>query len=230
MPAIADQVATIEHDLSIAQTLVDSLRSENAQLKNALAALNVDHGALQAKHADALSLVEETRQLADQTATAALTMLKASRRAIGSPAPQYSWKSVSVDVPLPQDAEAAVQVEVIAREQQMKDDMAANWFGDSSEKDDMAANLFGDSSEKTDVRPDLPIVEDPELCDHTAAEEKAPFVPEATITETGGTVMRAEDFVGTEMTNAERFRAHMPGEDPLPIFLKPRALPENVLG
>lgn len=182
MPAIADQVATIEHDLSIAQTLVDSLRSENSQLKNALAALNVDHSTLQVQHADALALVDETRQHADGVASAALTMLKVSRRSIGTVAPSEGSKALAALAPsLDAQNEEAVAEAI--------------------------------EPEKTDVRPELPAT------DQGFSAEVNEAVNE----------MHA-DLTGKfdEMTNAERMRAHMPGEDPLPIFLTPRALPSNL--
>lgn len=98
MPAISEQVATIEHDLAVANTTVDSLRSENAQLKQALAALQSEHVALQAKHSDAIALVDETRQHADTVATAALAMLKVSRRQI-SPAASEASKALAAMAP-----------------------------------------------------------------------------------------------------------------------------------
>jgi hypothetical protein len=129
MPAIADQVATIEHDLAVAQTTCDSLRSENAQLKNALAALNADHNALQAKHIDALALVDETRQHAYGVATAALAMLKVSRRQIVAE-PSEGTKAL-LNMPLA----PAVQQET---------------------NDAVTAAM---EPEKTDVRPELPEAE-----------------------------------------------------------------------
>ncbi|WP_316397318.1 hypothetical protein [Bradyrhizobium sp. 33ap4] len=95
MPAISDQVATIEHDLSVALTKVESLFAENGALRNALAALQADHAELQSKHADAAALVEETRKHANDVANAALLMLKVSRPTAGDVKPSEGSKSLA---------------------------------------------------------------------------------------------------------------------------------------
>lgn len=222
MPAIADQVATIEHDLAVAQTTVDSLRSENAQLKTALAALNVDHTALQAKHSDALALVDETRMHADGVATAALAMLKISRRQIVA-APSEGTKAL-LNMPIT----TALNEETTAKITEI-----------------VTAAL---EPEKTDVRPELPEAEQGDNGDETSPRtaDVARLAAMAGTTEDGGIIPSTEGGINrepnpawrnaapgemVEVPNTDRLRAHMPGEDPLPIFLKPRAVPEaNVLG
>jgi hypothetical protein len=84
MPAIADQVATIEHDLQEALAKVDSLTAEKEALRKALTAMTVEKSDLEAKQNDMQSLVDETRELADRLANTALTMLRSSRRKVGA--------------------------------------------------------------------------------------------------------------------------------------------------
>ena len=68
MPAIAEQVATIEHDLQEALAKIDSLTAEREMLKKALAATTVEKSELEAKQDDMQSLVDETREMVDRLA------------------------------------------------------------------------------------------------------------------------------------------------------------------
>ena len=85
MPAIADQVATIEHDLEDALARVDTLTAEKDALSEKLSAISRDKQDLEAKQDDMQSLVDETRELANHLANAALKLLHASRRQVGAP-------------------------------------------------------------------------------------------------------------------------------------------------
>jgi hypothetical protein len=85
MPAIAEQVATIEHDLQEALAKVDSLTEEKEVLRKALAAVTVEKSDLEAKYNDQQSLVDETREMVDKLANMSLTMLRTSRRKVGAP-------------------------------------------------------------------------------------------------------------------------------------------------
>ena len=85
MPAIADQVATIEHDLQEALAKVDSLTEEKEALRKALTAVTVEKSELEAKQDDMQSLVDETREMVDRLANMSLTMLRSSRRPVASP-------------------------------------------------------------------------------------------------------------------------------------------------
>ncbi|WP_439392578.1 hypothetical protein ACRQ5Q_24460 [Bradyrhizobium sp. PMVTL-01] len=136
MPAIADQVATIEHDLAVALANLDSVKSEAAQLKQALSALQTEHIALQGRHMEAVALFDETRQHAQAVATAALTMLKVSRPQAGAAPVSEGTKALQsltispeAKIPLPLQAQINAKVaEAI-------------------------------EPEKTDVRPELPIID-----------------------------------------------------------------------
>jgi uncharacterized protein YhaN len=85
MPAIAEQVATIEHDLQEALAKIDSLTAERETLKKALAATTVEKSELEAKQDDMQSLVDETREMVDRLANMSLTMLRTSRRKVATP-------------------------------------------------------------------------------------------------------------------------------------------------
>jgi phenylpyruvate tautomerase PptA (4-oxalocrotonate tautomerase family) len=85
MPAIADQVATIEQDLQEALAKVDSLTAEKEALAKSLTALIVEKSDLEAKYDDQQSVVDQTRELADKLANMALTMLRESRRQVAAP-------------------------------------------------------------------------------------------------------------------------------------------------
>ena len=85
MPAIAEQVATIEHDLQEALAKVDSLTEEKEVLRKALTAVTVEKSDLEAKYNDQQSLVDETREMVDKLANMSLTMLRTSRRKVGAP-------------------------------------------------------------------------------------------------------------------------------------------------
>jgi hypothetical protein len=85
MPAIAEQVATIEHDLQEALAKVDSLTAEKEALRKALVAMTVEKGDLEARQNDMQSLVDDTREMADRLANISLSMLRKSRRPIATP-------------------------------------------------------------------------------------------------------------------------------------------------
>ena len=85
MPAIAEQVATIEHDLQEALAKIDSLTAEKEVLRKALTAVTVEKSDLESKHGDMQSLVDETREMVDKLANMSLTMLRTSRRKVGGP-------------------------------------------------------------------------------------------------------------------------------------------------
>jgi uncharacterized protein YhaN len=85
MPAIAEQVATIEHDLQEALAKVDSLTAEKEALRKALAAVSVEKSDLEAKQNDMQSLVDDTREMVDRLANMSLTMLRTSRRIVAGP-------------------------------------------------------------------------------------------------------------------------------------------------
>jgi hypothetical protein len=85
MPAIAEQVATIEHDLQEALAKVDSLTAEKEVLRKALAAVTVEKSDLEAKQNDMQSLVDDTREMVDRLANMSLTMLRKSRRPVATP-------------------------------------------------------------------------------------------------------------------------------------------------
>src|SRR5262245_20995055 len=85
MPAIADQVATMEHDLQEALAKVDTLTAEKEALRKALTAMTVEKSDLEAKQHDMQSHVEDTREMADRLANMSLTMLRTSRRKVAGP-------------------------------------------------------------------------------------------------------------------------------------------------
>jgi hypothetical protein len=85
VPAIAEQVATIEHDLQEALATIESLTEERDTLKKALVATTVEKSELEAKQGDMQSLVDETREMVDRLANMSLDMLRSSRRPIASP-------------------------------------------------------------------------------------------------------------------------------------------------
>ena len=80
MPAIADQVATIEQDLQEALAKVDSLTAEKEALAKALTAVTVEKSELEAKYNNQQSIVDETREMVDKLANMSLAMLRTSRR------------------------------------------------------------------------------------------------------------------------------------------------------
>ncbi|HEV2155437.1 hypothetical protein [Bradyrhizobium sp.] len=148
MPAIADQVATIEHDLSVALANLDSVRSENAQLKTALSSLQNDHAALQARHSEAVALFDETRQHAQAVATAALTMLKVSRPQAGpTSASEGTTALLKVRV-------APLTIEPSTVETNAQGGVTGVVL--QSVTDAVTAAL---EPEKTDVRPELPVID-----------------------------------------------------------------------
>ena len=85
MPAIADQVADIEHDLQEALAKIDSLTEEKETLRKALTAVTVEKSDLEARYSEQQLLVDETREMVDKLANISLTMLRTSRRQVGTP-------------------------------------------------------------------------------------------------------------------------------------------------
>lgn len=83
MTTIADQVATIEHDLTAALAQIDQLKAANAAFDSANSALRRDNVALQLELNDMKHFVDDTRALADNLAVKTLEMLRASRRHVG---------------------------------------------------------------------------------------------------------------------------------------------------
>jgi hypothetical protein len=110
MPAIAAQVATIEHDLQEALAKIDSLTEEREMLKKALAAITVEKSELEVKHDDMQSLVDETREMVDRLANMSLNMLRLSRRPIASPKEAAGYNATE-----PSTARVARQVWANAR-------------------------------------------------------------------------------------------------------------------
>src|ERR1700756_4582045 len=85
MPAISEQVATIEHDLQEALTKIESLEAEKIALTKALTAMTVEKSDLEAKQNDMQSLVDETRESVDKLANMTLAILRTSRRPVAQP-------------------------------------------------------------------------------------------------------------------------------------------------
>lgn len=82
MPSIADQVATLEHDLADALAKVDALNAANEALARQNTAVIAENNTLQDKQIDMQRLVDDTRIAADRLATAAAELLRASRRTL----------------------------------------------------------------------------------------------------------------------------------------------------
>jgi chromosome segregation ATPase len=82
MPAISEQVATIEHDLQEALARIESLEAEKVALTKALTAMSVEKSDLEAKQNDMQSLVDETRLNVDRLANMTLDILRTSRRPV----------------------------------------------------------------------------------------------------------------------------------------------------
>ena len=85
MPAIADQVADIEHDLQESLAKIESLTEEKETLRKALTTVTVEKSDLEARYSEQQLLVDETREMVDKLANMSLTMLRASRRQVGTP-------------------------------------------------------------------------------------------------------------------------------------------------
>lgn len=79
---IADQVATLEHDLADALAKVDALTAANEALSSQNKAVLGENATLQTKLTDAQDLVRITRSAADDLAHSALNLLKTSRRTL----------------------------------------------------------------------------------------------------------------------------------------------------
>lgn len=86
MPAIADQVASLENDLAAALKQIDRLTTNNEELTQSLAAMSTAKLALEAQAVDLKQHDEETRAAAEGLANAALDMLRISQRPPGMPA------------------------------------------------------------------------------------------------------------------------------------------------
>jgi hypothetical protein len=99
MPAIAEQVATIEHDLQKALARIDSLTEERDTLRKALVATTVEKSELEAKQDDMQSLVDETREMVDRLANMSLNMLRSSRRPIASPKEAAGYSATAAKQP-----------------------------------------------------------------------------------------------------------------------------------
>jgi len=83
MPSIADQVATIEHDLHNALARVDALTAENEAFRLANSAMSDENATLMKKLSDQQHYIDDTRTMAESLATSALDMLRSSRRQLG---------------------------------------------------------------------------------------------------------------------------------------------------
>jgi len=86
MPAIADQVADVEHDLTDALAKIDALNAANAALTDAINAITAERAALQAKIAELSTQADAMTAMAEKVAGSALDMLKAARLPAGTPA------------------------------------------------------------------------------------------------------------------------------------------------
>lgn len=86
MPSIADQVATIEHDLAAALAEIDALTAANKAFDSANASLQRDNIALQLELNDMKHYVDDTRAMVGNLSQSALELLRASRRQVGQPA------------------------------------------------------------------------------------------------------------------------------------------------
>jgi hypothetical protein len=85
MPAIAEQVATMEHDLQEALAKIDSLTAEKELLTKALTAVTSEKSDLEAKYDDMQLLVDDTREMVDKLAGMTLDVLRTSRRKVTTP-------------------------------------------------------------------------------------------------------------------------------------------------
>ena len=85
MPAIADQVAKLEHDHSGALAEIDTLKAANAALTDALNAVTAERAALEAKVAELGEHTDGLIAMAESVANNTLNLLKAARMK-GTPA------------------------------------------------------------------------------------------------------------------------------------------------
>lgn len=168
MPSIADQVATVEHDLAAALASIDTLNAANAALTSANVSLQSENAALQAQCNDMKHQVDDVRTMADTLARNALDMLRASRQQIGltAAAPAVALAPKSDGDKLLAVAAAAPQPDADVRKvDTVKDAVAA--AGDpigALALQAVTASLAaqGDSGDEHTVvslRPGMPIVE-----------------------------------------------------------------------
>lgn len=76
MPAIADQVTSLENDHAAALATIDQLNSKNSALTDALAAMTTAKTAVEAQLADMAKHVDDVKAMVENVANGALSMLK----------------------------------------------------------------------------------------------------------------------------------------------------------
>jgi hypothetical protein len=86
MPAIADQVAALEHDHDDALAMIDTLTAANAALLDALNAVTAEKAALEAQLTELRLQADAMTAMVEKFANSALDMLKAARLPAGTPA------------------------------------------------------------------------------------------------------------------------------------------------
>ena len=86
MPAIADQVASLEHDHSDALAKIDALNATNAALTDAVNAITAEKAALEARVAELSMRNDGMIAMAEKVASSALDMLTTARLPAGTPA------------------------------------------------------------------------------------------------------------------------------------------------
>ena len=113
MPAIADQVAALEHDHDDALAMIDTLTAANAALMDALNAAAAEKAALEAKLAELRLQADAVAMMAEKFANSALDVLKAARLPASTPVeviPFAPRPKALVAASDPPGAEAIVQV------------------------------------------------------------------------------------------------------------------------
>jgi hypothetical protein len=85
MPAIADQVAALEHDHDDALAMIDTLSAANAALMDDINAITAEKAALQARIDELSTQADAMTAMAEKVANSALDMLKAARLPAGTP-------------------------------------------------------------------------------------------------------------------------------------------------
>lgn len=83
MPAIADQVATMEHDHAAALAQIDELTSSLAAVKAALSSAVNENLTLRDQNQDLTAFANETRATVETLALGTMELLRASRRPVG---------------------------------------------------------------------------------------------------------------------------------------------------
>jgi len=86
MPAIADLVASLEHDHAHALAKIEALNAANAALAEAINALTTEKAALEAKIAELGAHTDGMIAMVENVANGALDMLKAARLPSDTPA------------------------------------------------------------------------------------------------------------------------------------------------